>query len=60
MIVMVNGKEIHVTHTMADGTKLESVEGYLKSASQLPPVARTLLVNLFADHLKRQVSGQKA
>lgn len=43
MVTVIDGVEIHVTHTMADGRTLESVKGYLTDINQLSPVARTLL-----------------
>lgn len=46
MIVTVGGKEVHITHLMADGRVLESVKDYLTSVDQLPPITRKLLINL--------------
>ena len=46
MIEIVDGREVHITHTMADGRKLESVEGYVTNVDQLPPIAKAALISL--------------
>lgn len=46
MVKMVGGKEVTITHIMADGRELDSLKGYLTSVDQLPPLTRTLLINL--------------
>lgn len=48
MVKMVGGKEVTITHIMADGRELDSLKGYLTSVDQLPPLTRTLLINLFS------------